>query len=127
MDVAKNSLLLVAEERRNACVLARMLREDGYAVEVLFDGGEAIERLARGPLPDVLITDLGIPTASGMAVAEFARSCDPEMPVLLLTGYPQLVGKLSGHGISAAMVHTKPIDYATFSEQLSHLMGVFAA
>ena len=85
------TLLLVDDETRSVRLLAKMLREDGYDVELAFDGAAAIGRLARRPLPDVLITDLRMPHVDGVAVAHYARSMAPRIPVVFITGYPQLV------------------------------------
>src|SRR4051812_36598948 len=86
-------LLIVDDDVRTARILVRMLREDGYNVEHAIDGATAIGRLARSPLPDVLVTDLRMPYADGMAVARYARSRRADLPVLVITGYPHLVTK----------------------------------
>ena len=49
-------------------------RDDGFDVEVARDGATAIARLACGPLPDTLITELRIPLADGTAVARRCAS-----------------------------------------------------
>src|SRR5262245_11232922 len=69
------ALVLVAEDDvRTGRVLARMLEDDGFDVELANDGAAAIGRLAREPVPDVLVTDLRMPHADGNAVARYARS-----------------------------------------------------
>ena len=50
-----NKLVLVADEdARTARLLARMLRDDGYNVELVLDGAAALARLTRSPLPDAV-------------------------------------------------------------------------
>ena len=115
------TLLLVDDETRSARLLAKMLREDGYAVEIAFDGAAAIGRLARRPLPDVLITDLRMPHVDGVAVASYDRSLAPTIPVVFITGYPQLVSSAKAKLDPAPIVHTKPIDYGRFSEQVGQI------
>src|SRR5262249_2208670 len=61
-------IFLVDNDERTTRRLAKMLEEDGYAVEVFADGRDAIARLERGPAPDAIITDLVMPHASGIAV-----------------------------------------------------------
>jgi CheY-like chemotaxis protein len=120
MDVARGGrcLLLVDDEPRSARLLARLLREDGYEVEILYDGASAIGRLTRDPLPDVLVTDVRMPNVDGPAVARYARSRKPSMPILFLTGYPELLIASLKDLEPAPVVHTKPIDYAEFREQV---------
>ncbi len=101
-------------------MLARMLREDGFNVEHAIDGAAAIGRLARSPLPDVLITDLRIPHADGMAVARYARSRRADLPVLFITSYPDLVPR--GDALDPApTVLNKPLDYARLAEELQRI------
>ena len=100
-------ILVVEDDVRSARVLVRMLRDDGYEVELATDGAAAISRLSRSPLPDVLVTDLRMPHADGQSVARYARSLGPDLPIWVVTGYPDLAGKLEND----ATILTKPLDY----------------
>lgn len=111
-------ILIVDDDVRTARLLVRMLEDDGYQVELAIDGAAAIGRLARSPVPDVLVTDLRLPHADGMAVAQFARSRRPNLPVFVVTGYPDLVAKLERTLEPRAVVYTKPLDYALLSDDL---------
>lgn len=111
-------ILLVDDDVRSARLLERLLEEDGFRVELATDGALAIARLARHPIPDILVTDFRMPHADGIAVARYARSLRPALPLFLLTGYPELVARL-GRGLEpAAVVHTKPVDYMALSAEL---------
>ena len=104
-------VLVVDDDRRNACLLGRMLREDGFQIEVLFDGAAAVGRLAREPLPDVLIADVKMAHVDGIAVAQFARSRRPDVKIVFLTGYPNLV---KTHCLDPKpLVYTKPLNYSS--------------
>jgi len=111
-------ILVVDDDVRTARLLVRMLEDDGFLAELATDGAAAIGRLARLPIPDVLVTDLRMPYADGMAVAQFARSRCPSLPVFVVTGYPDLVAKLEASLEPRAVVHTKPLDYAALSDEL---------
>ena len=52
-------ILVIDDDVRTARRLGSMLEEDGYIVEVMRNGTEAIERLAREPAPDAVITIAG--------------------------------------------------------------------
>jgi len=97
-------------------MLARMLREDGFRVDLTFDGATAISRLARKPIPDALLTDYRMPTVDGITVATYARSLDEEMPIFFLTGYPKIIASKSKE--LGAHVHPKPIDYAALRDEI---------
>ena len=117
MEARTVRVLLVDDDRRNARLLARMLREDGFVVEVLLGGAAAVGRLARDPLPDAIITELRMPHVDGIAVARFARSRRPDVCVMFLTGYPNLLAEVRCFD-PEPLIYTKPVNYASLSAAL---------
>jgi DNA-binding response OmpR family regulator len=111
-------VLLVDDDQRTSKRMAVMLREDGFAVEIARDGAAAIARLARAPVPDALITELNTAHADGNAVSHFARTRNARMPILVVTGYPNLFDA-AAFGPEPPLVFTKPVDYATLREALT--------
>lgn len=111
-------MLVVDDDARTARLLARMLREDGFDVELALDGAMAIARLGRSPMPDVLVTDISMPHADGIAVSRYARSRSPNLPIVLVTGYPELVPNARNALVPSPTVFTKPLDYAKLSAAL---------
>ena len=112
-------VLVVDDDVKAGRVLVRMLREDGFDAELAPDGAAAIGRLARNPLPDILVTDLRMPHADGGAIAQFAQSRKPHLPVVLITGYPQLAAQIQEQLEPRASVFVKPIDYPALARELS--------
>lgn len=104
-------VLVVDDDARTARLLARLLAEDGFDVEVEVDGAAAIDRLARSPRPDILVTDLRMPYADGLAVARYARSLAPVIPVFFVTGYPELLWPIEKSLTPIARVFSKPLEY----------------
>jgi two-component system response regulator MprA len=113
-------LLLVDDDVRSARRLAQMLREDGFDVDVASDGATAIARLTRSPIPAVLITDLRMPNADGGAVSKYARSRRSDMPIIVVTGYPQLAAPLDALE-PRPVVFTKPLIYADLQAALARV------
>jgi two-component system response regulator MprA len=105
-------VLVVDDDIRTARLLVKMLREDGFDVELANDGATAIGRLARSPTPDVLVTDLRMPYADGHAVARYGRSRRPGLPVFVVTGYPEQIGETGTKMQPPAVVLSKPLDYS---------------
>jgi len=106
-------VLLVDDDLRTTRRMADMLREDGFAVEIARDGAAAVARLSRSPVPDALVTELTTAHADGLAIGRFARTQRPGMPVLVLTGYPNLFVASAFAGGPPALLFTKPVDYLT--------------
>jgi CheY-like chemotaxis protein len=102
--------LVVEDDLPAVRSLATMLRAEGYAVETAQDGAAAVARLTRDPLPDVLITDLTMPHVNGTAVIEFARSRRKDLPVLVVTGYPEMAAGALARLAPPPTVLVKPID-----------------
>lgn len=114
----RRRVLLVDDEARSARLLAKLLREDGYDVELVFDGAAAVGRLSREPLPDILVTDFRMPHVDGLAVARYARARKPGIPVVFTTGYPQMLSAAGSGLLPAAEIYTKPLDYAQLADDL---------
>ncbi|HVY44543.1 MAG TPA: response regulator [Minicystis sp.] len=110
------------DDARTARTLAKMLREDGFQIDVATDGAVAIGRLARGPLPHVLVTELVMPRVDGGTVARFARSRRADLPVVLITEVVdcQLERELDPH----LWVFTKPVEYEALRSALDGFCGV---
>ena len=117
-------ILLVEDDVRSARVLARMLVEDGFQVELVRDGAAAIARLSAPPLPGLLCTDLQLPHAGGVAVARYGRSLDPDLPVILTTGYPEQATGIEKEMHPPPVVLTKPFDYRVLRREIQALLDL---
>jgi CheY-like chemotaxis protein len=114
-------VFLIDDDTRTAARLAQMLREDGYAVEVLGDGVDALRRLEAMPCPDVLVTDLMMPGASGFTVMLEARRKQPTVPIIFLTGHPDLLARLPLKLDPEPIIFTKPIEYNDLSATIGRV------
>jgi DNA-binding NtrC family response regulator len=104
-------VLVIDDDMRTGRRLAQMLKEDGFAVEVLGDGVDALRRLDDMPPPDVVVTDLIMPGASGVTVMLEARRKQPDVPVIFITGHPDLLARSSLRLDPAPVIFTKPVAY----------------
>ena len=86
-DTKRLSILLVDDEHDIALGLAALLRARGYEVELARDGLEGLERLARDPLPDLVLLDYEMPQLDGEEVLRRLRMDErtAHLPVLLAT------------------------------------------
>jgi CheY-like chemotaxis protein len=83
----RGRLLVVDDERNVARGLAALLSARGYQVEVAYDGQQVLERLEKGPLPDLVVLDYSMPEMDGHEVLDRIRSHVEwsTLPVLLAT------------------------------------------
>jgi len=82
----KGRILLADDENTSRETLAGVLRDEGYEVDTAADGLEALTALGE-KIYDVVITDLRMPGADGLAVLRRVREIAPQTLVLLITAY----------------------------------------
>lgn len=72
--------------------MAELLRDEGFEVEQAANSGEAIRLFQQEPSPRVLVTDLNLgERKTGADVARELRRGAPELPVVFVTGRPDLL------------------------------------
>ncbi len=70
--------------------LVRILEREGFQVTAVGSAEEALQRLASGePPPDLCLSDVVLPGASGIHLARVLRRDHPRLPVLLISGYSE--------------------------------------
>jgi two-component system response regulator MprA len=116
-------VLIVEDDARTARTLSQMLEEDGYNVELSFDGASAIARLGRDPAPDALVVDYRLPHVDGMVVARYARSRYPRIPVFVVSSYMEVVAQTPPLDPPAVML-TKPLVYRELTDELARTVRV---
>jgi signal transduction histidine kinase len=82
------TLLIIEDNPGDARLLREMLREDGaYKTELILAGtvGEAEKCLAEHVV-DIILLDLGLPDAEGLAAIRRTRAAAPGIPLVVLTG-----------------------------------------
>jgi len=85
----KARLLIVDDDPEIRRLLSRHLGRMGYMVQEA-GNGEAAVTLAREAVPDVVITDMIMPGLDGLGLLGKLQSLDPDLPVIVLTGYGSL-------------------------------------
>jgi len=82
-------ILLVDDETAILDTLEILFRGEGYEVAVADSGPKALAAL-EDERPDIVLTDIRMPGATGLEVLAQARDVDPEMPVILMTAQASL-------------------------------------
>ncbi len=80
-------ILLVDDERTLLRVAALTLRQAGHEVVPQEDSQDALDAIREGLRPALLVTDVAMPGLDGLELARAARAVQPDLPVLLLSGY----------------------------------------
>lgn len=83
MTTSGARILVVEDEPAISAALSRMLRGNGFDVDVAGTGRDGLTRLSA-KRPDVLILDLGLPDMDGCEVIQAVRS-DGDTPIIVLS------------------------------------------
>jgi CheY-like chemotaxis protein len=87
-EAHKRARILVVDDEQDVCRgLGTLLEARGYEVELAYDGRQVLERIARDPLPDLIVLDYSMPEYNGEEVlsALRAQARTQRLPVLLAT------------------------------------------
>jgi signal transduction histidine kinase len=86
--VSIRTLLIIEDNPGDARLLREMLRENGgYQAELMLAGTMAeAEKCLAEHLIDIILLDLGLPDAEGLAAIRRARAAAPGIPLVVLTG-----------------------------------------
>jgi DNA-binding response OmpR family regulator len=103
-------VLVVEDHELLARTIGAGLRREGIAVDVVTDGGEALERLDLAPY-DVLVLDRDLPTVSGDEVCRHVGERGLPARVLMLTAAGTLTDRVHGLDLGADDYLTKPFDF----------------
>jgi len=84
------SILAVDDDALVLMNTAAMLDDRGHDVTTAHSGKQALDILRRGEKFDLLITDQGMPGMTGAELIEIVRAEQPDLPIVLATGYAEL-------------------------------------
>ncbi|HEX6302106.1 MAG TPA: response regulator transcription factor [Acidimicrobiia bacterium] len=104
----KQRILVVDDEPELRNMLRRYLEAEGFDVAVAADGETALSRIRNAP-PDLMVLDVGLPGADGLAVLRETRSLS-EVPVIMLTARAEEVDRVVGLTIGADDYIAKPFS-----------------
>ncbi len=119
-DVAMR-LLVVEDDTRIARFVAKGLREQSYAVDVVGTGEEALYQVAINKY-DLVILDIMIPAPDGFAVCRELRQMGQRMPILMLTARDAVEDRVSGLDHGADDYLTKPFEFRELLARLRALL-----
>lgn len=114
-------VLVVEDEVDLADALARGLRNEGYAVDVAYEGLEALEKAAVNAY-DLVCLDLNLPGADGLDVCRLLKATEDGPRVLVLTARDSLEDRVTGldHGADDYLV--KPFEFPELTARIRALL-----
>jgi len=111
MTGASDKILVVDDEARMCESLRELLTGAGYDVTTTQSATDALKRLKKESF-DLVITDIKMPDFSGLEVLRAAKEADPELEVILMTGYASLESSLDAIRKDAFEYLLKPVEFS---------------
>jgi heavy metal response regulator len=113
-------VLIVEDEKKIASFIKRGLSEEGYSVDIAYDGLEGLDK-AMSSVYDIVIIDIMLPKMDGIELCSYLRKKGFNNPILILTARDRVEDKVKGLDSGANDYLTKPF---AFEELLARLRAL---
>lgn len=114
-------VLVVEDERRLAAIIKRGLLEEGYSVDTVYDGEEALYMAETTPF-DLIILDVMLPRKDGIEVCKALRAKKVNVPILMLTARDTVEDRVKGLDSGADDYLVKPFAFAELQARIRALL-----
>jgi len=114
-------LLIIEDEKKVADFIKRGLKEEGYSVDVAFDGEEGHFQASSSEY-DAIILDLMLPKIDGISLCKKLRADKINAPILMLTAKDSVKDKVAGLDSGANDYLTKPFSFEELLARIRALL-----
>ncbi len=112
-------ILIVEDETAVREVIAEYLMVDGHTVEEAVHGREGLEKFQQG-IFDLVIVDRAMPEMNGDQLAAAIKKTSPSTPVILLTGFGDMMQAPDEKPAGVDLIVSKPITLEDLRKALAH-------
>jgi len=106
---AKEKILIVDDEEIMRNFLLDVFVDEGYDLDLAADGEEALDKISRGRY-QLIITDVRMPKVDGTEVLRKAKELDPQVNVIVITGYASPQARQECQKLGSAYYVAKPFQ-----------------
>lgn len=117
-----SNLLLVDDDETFCQVLSRALKKRGFQVSLACNAEEAQLAVEQDP-PDFAVIDLKLPGASGLKLISQLKRANPDMRIVVLTGYSSVATAVEAIKLGATYYLNKPADVDSIVAAFYHDCG----
>lgn len=114
-------VLICEDQQTLRTILKKRLKDDGYAVDDVRDGEEAIDFIEQATY-DVVVLDIMMPVKDGLEVLSWMRQQNISTPVIMLTAKDKVSDRVKGLTLGADDYLIKPFAYEELHARLQALM-----
>lgn len=106
----ERKILIVEDEKKIATILKKGLTENGYHVDLAFDGLIG-KRLFDSNDYDLVILDINLPGMNGYELCKAIRNTNQQIPVIMLTAMNTTEDKIEGFDTGTDDYMIKPFEF----------------
>ena len=113
-------VLIVEDDPDLVALVKKWLERDGHQIEHAGDGAAALEQMAHGSLPHLVLLDVMLPKMDGFAVLQKIRS-EPrsrDVPVVMITSFSRDKDAARGRELGANDYVVKPLMERNFLKRI---------
>ena len=114
-------IILIEDEKNLSNIIKKGLQEEGYSVDVAYDGEEGLYMAENLPA-DVIVLDIMLPKLDGLAILKTIRKKGIKTPVILLTAKDAVLDKIKGLDTGADDYLTKPFEFGELLARIRALL-----
>ena len=123
-SVGEGRILLVDDEKPICSMIEQMLSRLGYMVTACTSSPDALEQFKKTPDKfDLLITDLTMPDLTGDVLASKIKEINPDLPVILCTGFSEKFHDQKTADIKADAILMKPVLKADMAKAIHNILN----
>ncbi len=116
-------ILFVDDEESIASIGKEMLTSLGYAVDVRFSSVDALYAFRANPNRfDLVITDMTMPNMTGVDLAQEMLKIRSEMPIILTTGFSELINEKKAKEMGIKKLIMKPVSLNNLAQAVKQLI-----
>ena len=117
------SILIVDDDQAQLTILQRILKREGYTVEIVGDSKAALEHLEE-QMFDLVISDMWMSSRfEGRDLLREIKRTDPDLPVLIMTAYAELNDAVNLVAHEGAFYYLeKPIQIDVLKREVKHAL-----
>jgi two-component system nitrogen regulation response regulator NtrX len=109
IEEMQNRILIVDDEEEICSVLAQKLFKEGYICITATNAKKGLNHLYRESF-SLIITDIKMPEMDGMEFLKNVRAMNPNIMVIMMTGFPEVDRVVEAMRLGACDFILKPID-----------------
>lgn len=118
----KSSVLIVDDEPAIREGMKRIFTQQGFSVETSPSGYDALERIQKSEF-HIVLTDLKMPGMNGLEVLRSIRILQPDVPVIIITGYSTVPSAVEAIKSGAADYIAKPFTPDQISQKVREVLS----